>query len=1109
MQIKTNPRQWIHLCVFLLLLLPALTMQGGTVVTIGDLRYELDTETKTASVYSPKSLSTTIQILIIPEEITWNGQTYLVTSIGSNAFYHNSSVTELTLPNSLTSIGDYAFSGCIALAKLTLPNSLTSIGDYAFSFCSGLTELTLPNYLTSIGNHAFSECTGVLELTLPNSLTSIGPWAFYACSGLTELILPNSLTSIGDYAFNSCIGLTGSLTIPNSVITIGSNAFLNCSGFTGSLIIGNSVATIGSNAFDNCSGFTGMLNIPSSVTTIESRAFESCSGFTNLQIGSGVTDIGFGAFGFTNFNDITTEAIIPPSIIVNGSYTTAFTSTSYSKPLYVPAESLEAYKTAYEWKEFTQINPIGGVDAESIALDRSSVYLEVGDNFTLSATVLPEDTTDKSVAWTSSDEDVVSVTEGKVTAQSAGVATITATTLNGLSATCQVTVMPSSPFTFTFDVTTKTATVTGLKSSITSLQDPVIPDVIPNKGDIYNVTAIKDRAFPNSIKISGTLTIGKNITAIGANAFSGCSKLTGSLNIPNSVITIGNYAFNSCNGFTGSLTIGDSVTTIGEKAFYSCTGFTGSLTIGNSVITIGENAFYSCKGFTGSLTIPNSVTTIGQYAFYGCSGFNGELTLSEQLVELGSYAFYSCSNLSGTIRIPESLTTISSRAFENCAKIEHIVFPSTMTSIAAYSFHGCKGLQSVTCYALTPPELPTSRVQVGGDSWYPSYTTYWAFENSVAANTYLYVESESLDLYKKHSLWQKFKFASIDPDGITLDRESVSLHPSEQLVLTATITPDDASDKSVAWTSSDEAVASVVDGVVTANGWGTATITATTINGLSASCEVTVWLMGDVNNDGVINVGDVSLTSSYIAGLEPENFSVEAADINGDGDITVTDAVLIARLILNAESVSAQSVSRVRSFAMENGIMNVNRNGEMISLSLPKGGYTALQADLRLPEGVSPADVTLCENYANSHVMMTADKGNNIVRLVVFSVNNAEFSSGEDIVRIALPNSSAGLIEGFNIVAADADGTTSYLSLSGDGVVNGVATISGSNEVSITPIGGGVIVSGATQQSIRCFTVDGLPVKSVIAESDNVSISLATGIYIINVGTKTQKVIIK
>lgn len=96
--------------------------------------------------------------IVIPESVTYGSKTYPVTSIGSEAFKGCTSLSSITIPNSVTSIGSYAFSSCSGLTSVTIGNSVTSIGYSAFSSCSGLTSITIPNSVTSINSFAFDGC---------------------------------------------------------------------------------------------------------------------------------------------------------------------------------------------------------------------------------------------------------------------------------------------------------------------------------------------------------------------------------------------------------------------------------------------------------------------------------------------------------------------------------------------------------------------------------------------------------------------------------------------------------------------------------------------------------------------------------------------------------------------------------------------------------------------------------------------------------------------------------------------------------------------------------------------------------------------------------------
>ena len=162
---------------------------------------------------------------------------------------------ELVIPSSyngklVISIGSYAFNSCSSLTSVTIPDSVTSIGRFAFGYCSGLTSVTIPDSVTSIGQDAFWGCSNLMSVAIPDSVTSIENMTFRNCGNLTSVIIGNKVTSIGRWAFRDCRNLTN-VTIPDSVTQIGSWAFSGCSSLKSITFEGNAPSSFGSDVFKN------------------------------------------------------------------------------------------------------------------------------------------------------------------------------------------------------------------------------------------------------------------------------------------------------------------------------------------------------------------------------------------------------------------------------------------------------------------------------------------------------------------------------------------------------------------------------------------------------------------------------------------------------------------------------------------------------------------------------------------------------------------------------------------------------------------------------------------------------------------------------------------
>ena len=406
-----------------------------------------------------------------------------------------------------------------------------------------------------------------------------------------------------------------------------------------------------------------------------------------------------------------------------------------------------------------------------------------------------------------------------------------------------------------------------ISNSVTSIDDCAFLDcglisvIIPN-----SVSSIGEKAFAGCSDLT-SITIPNSVTSIGKSAFSRCVNLT-SITLPNTVTYIGDKAFDdtkwyekqsnglmyigyylygykgsmpsntkvnikegtkgiACSAFSAcsgliSVTIPESVRSIGENAFSGCTGLT-SVIIPNSVTSIGDNVFQNCSGLT-SITISNSVTNIGEKVFSGCSGLTS-ITIPNSVTNIGNEAFYDCSSLT-SITIPNSVTSIGDNAFYKCSSLAFVSIPKSMTSIEEMAFYDCESLSKVICYAVTPPSLKS-----------------YVFFGAQCLSGTLYVPSSAVSAYKTAEGWNEWNNirAIIEPASISFSNEKENIFIGKTKALEATITPENSLIKTITWTSSNTAVATVSSkGIVTAKSIGTTVITAKTYNGKTAKCTIMV-----------------------------------------------------------------------------------------------------------------------------------------------------------------------------------------------------------------------------------------------------------------------------
>ncbi len=298
-----------------------------------------------------------------------------VAVVGDNAFYGCKDITSVIIGDDVTTIGNHAFYECSNLMSVAIPDSVTAIRNYAFAECHGLTCVYIKdlsawcridfgyngaNPLCYAKNLYLNEEL-VTELVIPSDIVKIKLYAFYNCTSITSVTIGENVTAIGNLVFSYCTNLTefkGKFASEDGrcLIIDGTLNSFAPAGLT-EYALPNGVNTIGNYAFYGCEELINIA-IPDCVTAIGGSTFANCRNLTSVTIPENVTTIG--AWAFANCNNLTSvycEATTPPA---GDSY--IFSNNGYGRKIYVPMESVDAYKSAVGWSSYA--DAIVGYDFE-------------------------------------------------------------------------------------------------------------------------------------------------------------------------------------------------------------------------------------------------------------------------------------------------------------------------------------------------------------------------------------------------------------------------------------------------------------------------------------------------------------------------------------------------------------------------------------------------------------------------------------------------------------------------------------------------------------------------------------------------------------------------
>ena len=898
-----------------------------------------------------------------------------VTSIGDEAFKNNTSMVSVSIPDSVKSIGDSAFYGCTSLLGVVIPDSVEKTGRCAFQKCSKLASAYLPvnEKFTYMNAYMFESCTSLKKIEIPDNVTGIDGAAFAECKKLSDVVLSKNLKTMGWQVFGNDNKLT-EIEIPKSLEecryyrnndSIDGGTFDNCANLK-TVMFEDGTTEIAEGLFAGCTGIE-QITIPDTVTVIESGAFGGCINLKEIVVPDNVTEIQSSAFEYCS--SLKTVKL-SENLERIGVY--AFGDCDVLKSIKIPDSVLDIDGAAFaECKELSDV-----VLSKNLKTMGWQVF---GNDNKLTEIEIPKSL--EECRYYRNNDSI----DGGTFDNCANLETVT------------------------FEERT-TEIAEGLFAGCTGIEQIRIPDT---------VTVIESGAFGGCINLK-EIDVPNSVTEIQRSAFEYCSSLK-TAKLSENLKSIGMYSFNNCtsltevhlsdilkeipsNTFSGckkltTINFPSTLTTIGDSAFYGCESLPEAI-LPSGVEKIESNAFKNCKSLKKAV-VPDTVSSIGSSAFYGCEALT-DITLGSKLKKIDSQTFYGCTALPSIV-IPYNVTTIGDSAFVNCTKLTQITVPRNTTSIESNAFSyprkmtmygpsGCyaqtyangKGIKYVAqdIHATSIRLDITNKMAEYYDEFQLTATiapqnftdaVTWTSSNedvaTVSDTGYVEVCGVGTAVITVTAGNVKAACTVTVPqliDWIEFDEDEIELKSGETYQLRPDISPSNATNKKLKYTSSDTKVAEVsASGLVTAKSEGEARIRAAATDGSDeyAVCYVTVTgkakVTGITLNQTSATLGrgkklalKAAISPSYASNKKVvwKSANTKVATVDGSGNVTAKAPGRTKITVTSAENSSYQASCTVTvpyniTYKLNKGKNNASNPstyyGKKITLKNPsRKGYT-------------------------------------------------------------------------------------------------------------------------------------------------------------------------
>lgn len=1053
-------------------------------------------------------------------------------SRASAPFVNSTTLQKVTIGSKVTFLYNHLFHNCDKVTTIDIPASIANIYGNAFDDCSSLTATTFhdaTDHTLALGDYAFRNCAALPEVTFPQQLVSIGNYTYAQCPLLKTLSFPAMLGSIGNYAFAECIGLT-QLTFEDSGQSVklgyGARSNSGTSYLDNIPLFGNTNLTylyIGRDinyTADERYGYSPFYNQPfltdvrfsqsGTVTCCKDYLLYKVNNCKTLTLPENLTSIGNGTFrGMTALESI----VIPNAVTEMGTYAFADDTSLKSAKL----------STSCPWlKEglFSECNALQSITIPSVVTKMDG---KIFTNCKSLTSITFEDGTDLiEMGYGASEKDFGLFRDCPLE------------TLNlGRWLSYNTEVASRSPF-----------------YSISTLKNLKIGT---------NVKVI-DKYMFSYCKGLEEVTLPDNITSVNLWGFRGCSSLK-SVRLSEKLSQVGDYGFSECTSLD-NVTFPASMTSVASNSFSDCTALR-KLDLGQNLLIIGPSAFENDKALEG-IEIPStlyglgvasfknctslpyvevkSISSVGKEAFMGCTGLKW-ISLSDKTTSLGENSFAGCSNIayvkSYATTAPEGLVNFPSEVVANGTLFVPEGYEDDYTYSATWEdWMNIKPLtENVLVSSITLSQTEANmkatetlplRATVGSENavnksliWKSSNEAIATVseEGVITANAVGHVTITAIAA--DGSGVKATCDITVDPtlaESISLDQPSLTLKKKRTANLVATISPVTTTNKSLTWTSDNPEIATVDnEGNVKTLTAGETTIkvNANDGSGITAECHLTVTApkAGDSNDDDEVNVVDAVNTVNYILNKVVGTFEFEAADVNKDNHISVSDVTGTTAIILQ------QPLQAKESIAMAKGMNVSDKNENYIVYSQPNrneidvvldvnSNYTAIQTDISITGNVDDVNLKLDDAIASTHLLTSSKLNAHTLRVVVYSLSNSTFMDGRAIFTLT---SKKGVnpadVQFENAVASDADAKGYGLGAHFDQATS-IAGVAG-NGKNVEVVADGIVVSGEKGMPVSIYNTAGMIVLSQRLATETMTISLPAGVYLVKFNQQVVKVTVK